>query len=255
MGLLHRNRHEADDQEATADVVDRTGDTTAVAPAIPVQRDGRVEVDRTRDESPGHIVAPTREQPLPAPPPLAPAPTTTQPVADGDGRGEVVHEADGIPAKVRERTSVFAPGQLISLIAGGALVALGAVALVRAGLGEPLDTPVVEVLGWNHTAWLGLAEVGVGAVLMLLGTGAWGRWLSVLIGAATVVVGVVVLVESRGLPDELAVERDFGWPLVALGAAVALAAMALPVWRTTHTTMRAVDLRDDEQSRRFWSRS
>lgn len=168
-----------------------------------------------------------------------------RPSAGGDGH---------VPVKVRDRTSVFAPGQLISLIVGGALVVLGAVALVRAGAGEPLDTPVVEVLGFDHTAWLALAEIGLGLLLMLVGSGAWGRWLSVVLGAATVVAGVIILIESDGLPEELALERDFGWVLVGLGALVALAAMALPVWRTTHTTMRATELRDQDQSQSFWSR-
>lgn len=167
------------------------------------------------------------------------------------------------PVKVRERTWAFAPGQLVSLVAGGALVAVGVVALVRAGTGRPLDTPVVQVLGWNHTAWLGLGEIGLGALLMLVGTGPWGRWLSVLLGASTVVAGVIVLAEPAGLPDELALEQDFGWPLVVLGAIVAVAAMALPVWRSSHTNVRTVDLRDDdhgavqdddEARRHFWSR-
>ncbi|HEX4868492.1 MAG TPA: hypothetical protein VFV32_12840 [Acidimicrobiales bacterium] len=159
------------------------------------------------------------------------------------------------PAMIRERTWTFAPGQLVSLVAGGALAVVGAIALARAGMSTPLDSPVVDVLGWNHTAWLGIAELGLGAVLMLVGTGAWGRPLSVLLGAATVVAGVLVLAEAGSMPEELALEKSFGWPLIALGAVVALAAMALPVWRTNHTNVRTMDLRGEEHSRRhFWSR-
>jgi len=45
--------------------------------------------------------------------------------------------------------------------------------------------------------------------------------------------------------------------LIPLGALVALAAMALPVWRDTHTNVRTLDLSGHEERtehRRFWQR-
>ena len=61
---------------------------------------------------------------------------------------------------IRERTWTFAPGSSISLVVGIGAIALGLVAMVRAGIDDSFATPVVEVLGFTHTAWLGLAEVG-----------------------------------------------------------------------------------------------
>jgi hypothetical protein len=152
------------------------------------------------------------------------------------------HTADDAVAtrRTRERTWTFAPGQLISFAVGLGFVVVGILALVRAELGGSLATPVVEVLGLSHTAWLGLAEIGLGVLLMVAGTGAWGRPLSVLLGALMVVAGILVLAEIDQLPEELGLERDFGWPLVALGALVAVATMALPVWRSHH-----IDVRDE----------
>lgn len=188
---------------------------------------------------------------------------------DGDGRAEVVreeHRADvahdesaTTPTLVRERSWTFAPGQLVSMVVGGALVIVGTLALLRAGISEPLAEPVVQVLGLDHTAWLGLAELGVGLLLMLVGSGAWGRPFSVLLGAAMVVAGVLVVAESGAMPDELGLERGFGWLLIPLGALVAVAAMALPVWRNTHTNVRTLDLHGHDQAqreerRRFWRR-
>jgi hypothetical protein len=132
---------------------------------------------------------------------------------------------------VRERTWTFAPGQIVSFAAGVGLLAVGLVALIRAGVDGSLGTPTVHVLSYSHTAWLGLAEVGLGLLLVLAGSGAWGRPISVLLGAATVVGGVLVLAEPGQMPDELGLEKNFGWPMIALGAVVALAAMTLPVWR------------------------
>jgi hypothetical protein len=156
-------------------------------------------------------------------------------VTDRDDRDDVV---------VRERTWTFAPGQLISLVVGIGLVALGVVAMTRAGIDGSFKTPVVEVLGFTHTAWLGLAEVGAGLLLILAGTGAWGRAVSVVVGSAMMIAGVLIGAETSAMPDELAVEEDFGWMLVLLGALVALAAMVLPVWRSRRVRRNGVDIDD-----------
>ena len=47
------------------------------------------------------------------------------------------------------------------------------------------------------------------------------------------------------MPEELALEKAFGWPLIVVGAVVALAAIALPVWYTNRVDRDAIDLRDD----------
>ena len=85
---------------------------------------------------------------------------------------------------VHERHWQFAPGQIVSLAAGLGFLIVGIVALLRAGIGDDLATPVVEVLGFTHTAWLGLAEIGVGLFLIAAGTDYRGRAVSVFIGAA-----------------------------------------------------------------------
>ena len=254
MGLLHRKRA---DQKDGIDSSADTQATDADAPPPATQADteaGPTQTHDLREDRDDTVVAPVAG---PAPGPSHEEVPDDRETVTGAGHRRVPDHAmraeDTAPAVVRERSWSFAPGQLVSLVAGSALVAVGAVALVRAGLGEPLDAPIVEVLGYQHTAWLGLAEIGLGALLMLAGTGPWGRWLSVLLGATAVVAGVVVLAEAGALPDELAAERDFGWPLVGLGAVVAVAAMALPVWRSTYTNVRAAELRDADQGRPFWS--
>lgn len=133
---------------------------------------------------------------------------------------------------VRARRWDVAPGQLVSLIAGVGFVALGLVALVRAGFDGSMDTPVVEVLGFSHTAWLGLAEVSLGLLLMLAGTAFGGKSLSVLLGAVMVIAGVLVTATIEDMPAELGLEEGFGMPLIVVGAIVALAALLLPAWTT-----------------------
>jgi len=162
-----------------------------------------------------------------------------------DDRGHTRQEVSeqSVSTRTRERSWTFAPGQLVSLVAGVGLIAVGIVALIRADVDGSLSTPVVQVLDYSHTAWLGIAEIGLGLLLVLAGAGSWGRALSVLLGAATVIVGVLILAEPGQMPDELGVEEDFGWPLIALGGIVALAALVLPVWRSRTMDHEAADLR------------
>jgi hypothetical protein len=218
MRLLHRDHQDA-------------GDHTD---EIRVTSDGVAETDRSNTM--------VRD-----PAPIAP-PAPERPAAERAA-------AHGVPERrtaktVRERTWTFAPGQLISFVAGVGLIAVGLVALVRAGIDGALATPTVHVLTYTHTAWLGLAELGLGLLLVLAGTGAWGRPISVLLGAAAVVAGVLIVAEPDQMPDRLGLEKNYGWPLMAMGAVVALAAMALPVWRRRKildedVLEREVDLRDD----------
>ena len=58
----------------------------------------------------------------------------------------------------------------MSLIVGVGAVAIGLVAMVRAGIDGSFETPTVEVLGFTHTAWLGLAGGRLGMLLVLAGT-------------------------------------------------------------------------------------
>lgn len=154
--------------------------------------------------------------------------------------------ADGAPRTVRERTWIFTPSQVVSFIAGVGLVALGLVAMIRAGVDGDLAEPTVRVLTYTHTAWLGLIEIGLGTLLVLAGMGARGRFVSIVIGAALVIAGVVVRAEEGQMPAELGIEPSFGWAVIALGAVVALAAMALPVWqRRGLLDQDVINLRDD----------
>jgi hypothetical protein len=162
-------------------------------------------------------------------------------------RDRVQHDTNTAitPSRTRERSWTFAPGQLVSLAVGVGFIAVGVIAMIRAGIDGSFETPAVDVLRFSHTAWLGLAEVGLGLLLLLAGTGAWGRPLSVLLGAAMLVAGVLVLAEPGQMPDELGLEKDYGWPLIGFGALVALAAMVLPVWRSHRVDHEELDLRDD----------
>jgi hypothetical protein len=128
----------------------------------------------------------------------------------------------------RRSRFVVTPAQIVSAVAGVALVAVGLFAIIRAGLSGPLNDPTVQVLGIDHTAWVGLVEVAVGAVLVLCAFSPLTRPLIGLIGLALVAAGIVLLAGPQQLLSDLHTEEGLGWVAIVPGAAVLLAALITP---------------------------
>jgi hypothetical protein len=145
-----------------------------------------------------------------------------------DRHGAIIEQR---PWAVEEDETVtergFSPGQLLIMLAGAASLALGIVAVARTGLNGSLSQPVEEVLGWNHTALLGLIEIGAGAVMILSGLRAGTRWIGGLVGLAAIAGGALILGELSWTMDELGAERSFGWVAIVIGA-VAVVGAAIP---------------------------
>ena len=134
------------------------------------------------------------------------------------------------PWTVEEETVVergFSPGQILLVLAGAASLALGIAAVAVTGLSGPLSEPVDEVLGWNHTALLGLIEIGAGVVMILSGLRAGARWIGGFVGLAAIVGGALILGRLDWTMNELGAERNFGWVAIAIGA-VAVIGAAIP---------------------------
>ncbi len=133
----------------------------------------------------------------------------------------------------------FSPGQILILLAGAAALAFGIVAVARTGLDGSLSQPVDSVLGWNHTALLGLFEIGAGVLMVLGGLRAGGRWLGGLAGLAVIAGGILILGRLQWTIDRLGAERDFGWVAIVVGA-VAVVGAAIPrIRRRAATVIRS----------------
>jgi len=112
---------------------------------------------------------------------------------------------------VRERPLVTGTiGQVLVLLGAAMLLLSGALTIIRAGLGHDLATPVVQVFGYSHTAWLGIVEVGVGVLLLVAGLSAASRSLALAVGILLIVAGIVVRADVQHLPHELAIEQSYG---------------------------------------------
>jgi hypothetical protein len=129
----------------------------------------------------------------------------------------------------------FSPGQILIVLAGVASLALGIVAVVRTGLDGSLSQPVKPVLGWDHTALLGLFEIGAGVLMILGGLRAGFRWFGGLVGLAVIVGGVLILGRLDWTVTRLGAERNFGWVAIVIGA-VAVIGAAIPRIRRRHRT-------------------
>lgn len=125
----------------------------------------------------------------------------------------------------------WSPAQIVALVLGGLYAILGGVALARAGIGGNTFTQShVGVLGFSHTALLGVIELVYGLLLIMAGAvpGA-GRGTMVFLGALALGFGIVVLAAADSLYAGLGVRDANGWLYIVTGVATLIAAMTAPL--------------------------
>jgi hypothetical protein len=121
-------------------------------------------------------------------------------------------------------------GEILVVGTAAVFLIVGALALARAGLDGDMSTPVVNVLGYTHTAWLGLAEVGVGLLLLLSGISRGSRDLAVALGVLLIVAGIVVRMDTTAMPSELAMQHSYGWFLIGTGIVATVGGLMPTGW-------------------------
>ena len=144
-------------------------------------------------------------------------------IRDDDARDDAIDERPEYvgPEVVRYNWS---PANVLVVLAGAALATLGIVALMRTEINETWYTPVVTVAGINHTPLLGAIEVGVGALLVILGL-LGIRALTAFVCLAGAVAAAVAAIDPSRFETELAIERWWAIALAAGGAALAVLLM------------------------------
>ena len=118
----------------------------------------------------------------------------------------------------------WSPANVLVVLAGVALAALGILALIRTEINETWYTPVETVARINHTPLLGAIEVGVGALLVILGL-LGVRTLTAFVCLAGAVAAAVAAMDPARFETELAIERWWAIALAAGGAALAVLLM------------------------------
>ncbi|MGH9216795.1 MAG: hypothetical protein ACRDZS_11105, partial [Acidimicrobiales bacterium] len=83
------------------------------------------------------------------------------------------------------------------------------------------------VLDADHTALLGVLEVGAGLVLLLVGL-MGSRVAVAILGLALALGATAMAIEPAGLQRELAIETWWAWALAAVGVVLTLSALHTP---------------------------
>jgi hypothetical protein len=127
----------------------------------------------------------------------------------------------------RPAWSRMSAGSVLAVVVGASLAVVGLIALLRAGVDGTWFRPVVEVLEADHTALLGVLEIGAGVLLVVAGlTGS--RIPVTVLGLALALGATALAIEPDELQRELAIEPWWAWTLAAAGAVLVLAALHAP---------------------------
>ena len=135
--------------------------------------------------------------------------------------------------------SAYAPDAIVTAIVGLVLLITGLIAMARAGLNSPLSDPVVSVLGFTHTATLGLVEAALGLCLLASGA-ARSRSSALFFGLVLGVAGFVGAVQTSSFRTSLALESAMAWLCVVAAVVVVLAALLLPRFARRSTVIEHV---------------
>lgn len=156
----------------------------------------------------------------------------------GDASADTAAGVDTLDAVDRtDIVGAWAIGPIVAALSGAVMLLWGLIVIARAGLGEPIDEPVVEVAGLRATALLGIIVGAAGLVLIL--TAATAARMAVL--AVAVIIGVaaaVLTIEPTVEEQWLAGERTLGVFVLVLMALTAAAAL-VPGRRTVSRRRRA----------------
>jgi hypothetical protein len=142
-----------------------------------------------------------------------------------DGRGQVGH--------VRERSRWISPGRVIGGLVGIGLIAVGAVAIVRAGLDGSLNVPLVDVLGITQSTAVGLIEVVAGALMLLAAADEAERPFMTFLGVAAVIAGILGLAVTPDVRLNIGFGTDTAWLFIVWGAIAIVAGLLPAILRTT----------------------
>ena len=197
-------------------------------------------------------------QPDPYPPTLGSAQTAV----DADGRPVVVEPAVAAPvaavtpavpvvdhvvvpsAAVHQTVATsygrhYAFDSVVVGLVGLAFLLIGLIAMTRAGFDGSMRDPVVEVLGFTHTATLGMIETGIGLCLVLCAA-TMTRGGSVFFGLLLGVGAFVGAVQEDTFEESLALESSLAWLAVLAAVLVVLVSLLVPRMVTRTNRVEAV---------------
>lgn len=206
-----------------------------------------VQRDEYYTETPG---VPVAGEPVLRTVPMAPPVAQVREVVMTPAPVAPVREVVMAPAPVREvvmapapitdvrtaSTRRFAPDAVVAAGVGVALLLFGLIAITRGGFKGPMETPVVQVLGFAHTTTLGIIEIIFGVALLIAGATA-SRAGARFFGSVLAIGAFVGAVQAKSFHKSLALESSFAWLLVLAGALVVFTSLLLPRYLTRSSSV------------------
>jgi hypothetical protein len=181
-----------------------------------------------------HEVVQERVQPVATTGYRAPVESVAEPVAVPVA--EVHHEVHQVARSSQQR---FAVDSVIVGVVGLALAVIGLLAITRAGVHGPMDAPVVKVIGFTHTATLGLIEAGMGLVLLICAAST-SRAASIFFGLVLGIGSLIGALQTASFDRSLALESGLAWLAVIAAVVVVLASFLVPRVVTRSTSYTSV---------------
>jgi hypothetical protein len=112
---------------------------------------------------------------------------------------------------------VVSPGQVIAGVLGLVLAIVGVITVARAGIDGTLNVPVVRAGGFDQSAMVGLAELGLGLLLVLGALSYAARGLVVFVGVLMVVGGVLIGAAGPTILNDVGAVHGTGWAIMVCG--------------------------------------
>jgi len=146
----------------------------------------------------------------------------------------VQHDVHQVARSSQQR---YAVDSFIVGAVGLVLTVIGLLAVTRAGVHGPMDAPVVKVIGFTHTATLGMIEAGMGLVLLICAAST-SRAASIFFGLVLGVGALIGALQTDSFRRSLALESGLAWIAVIAAIVVVLASFLVPrvVTRSTSYT-------------------
>jgi len=123
-----------------------------------------------------------------------------------------------VDTRVSERRVTISPARIVGFIVGVVLLIVSIMAIADAGIDSTLNQPVVEVMGLDMSAIVGIVLLVVGLVLILAAATYGGGSVVGVMGILLLLGGVFAVAASDELRADVGVGRDTGWFMIVLGA-------------------------------------
>ena len=141
--------------------------------------------------------------------------------------------------KVATSRVVVSPGQVIAAALGMVVAVIGVITVARGGIDGTLNVPMVRTAGFDQSAMLGLAELGVGLLLVLGALNYAARPLIVGVGVVMVLGGVFLGAAGTTILNDVGTVHGTGWAIMVAGI-IAIAAGSMGRMIRSRRTVKSV---------------